>query len=188
MEEAEIIKVAVEVELCRNVWSDIFVQKDKEEFFQACLRGRYLRERTRQSISDAISSRKRSTKDKLLETLGYTYLVSRMKLHTTLAHIEERDRQKKEEFCRLCYLNDDGVGNMSFWRDSDITKLFYPGSSFGDEVIQPVKGDTFFRRNMSPCGIARVFGIRRFSNQSRKFHYASVEIGHMGLHRHPSSK
>lgn len=166
VDDVEILKLAVEMELSRTVWDNVYLEKDKEDILHACTFDKFLRERTRQSLSDAISARKRNAKDKLLEALGYTHLVSRLRLRTTLAHVEERDRQKREAFTRLRSENTDGVENMSFWRDSDITTMFYPGSSMTDEVMRPVEGDMFFRRNMSLMVLREFLGYDAFESKA----------------------
>lgn len=78
VKETDVIRVAICTEMRDRRWGDLMTPRDEEDCLHACLGDRALRERNKQALSEAISSRKRNSKDKLLEALGYTPLVSRM--------------------------------------------------------------------------------------------------------------
>jgi len=76
--ETDVLREATMIELSDSRWAGVYGESDKGKCLSAILDDRALREKVKQALSDAMSSRKRNAKDKLLEALGYRHLISRM--------------------------------------------------------------------------------------------------------------
>ena len=75
--EAAYIGRAVNLEFTEEKWPAIFDAKQEEECYNACDSDKSLCQKWRQKLTDVLSSRKRSARDRLLGSLRYTFLLSR---------------------------------------------------------------------------------------------------------------
>lgn len=141
--DTEFLRAAVSNMLVNESWSALFAtEQEKRSCMDVLVVHRALRGRLRQSISDAVSSRKRKTRDLIFNCLGYDCLQSRYVSHT---EDQKRSRllQVQEAKKRLLAYAPEGELIFHHWRTAQPKELSMPGGppQTVDSEEQPIDGN-----------------------------------------------
>ena len=146
--EMDLIAAMAKKELEKDRWSSLYPDEDmRKECIEEVCKDRGLRSRARQMLSDCVGGRKRNARDKLLQFLGYSGLVSRSPKPRTTEEMEEKKRQKEEVVEKLLSIQTT-VGipdDLSRWRMTDIQSLAYSKWQVPFSLTEKRTGDHLFR-------------------------------------------
>lgn len=146
-DEKDFLSGIVRQALSSPRWSSVFTTDCvKKECEIALLEDRFIRKKMKQTLSDALSKKKRDARDKLFQSLGYTMLLSRKSSLAPGFEMEEKVRQKEDAEKKLLR-NVEGLEtlDMSWWRTATAEELACEGHIVTPRLQEPVEGDLFFR-------------------------------------------
>lgn len=94
--DRELLPLMVDLELENPRWAPIMNSGQEQECRDTLASDRGLNEKWLHTLSESMSARKRNTRDKLLLSLGYTYLLSRKSGTVMEDENKECEAQRKE--------------------------------------------------------------------------------------------
>ena len=139
---------------------------EKEMCMKSIFKDRAIINQIKQKLADSIQTRKRATRNKFMNLLGYTMLVRRSKSWIlSPAEMVEYEKQCKEGINKLTRNSNDSTMNFDWWRTRDWKDISY--SDFETNAcLDASQDDVFFQNGISKTVLYDFVGHDLFRNDS----------------------
>ena len=142
--EKDMLLMMVKEELNLLTWASHFTDEEQRD---ACceevMNGGVLQNRIKQTLSDRIGGSKRNARDKLLQSLGYSYLLSTRSKPSNEMEERKKEKQRQEFHDKFAVKQGNGY-DFSIWRRGDTRELAFSEYNVGEESVEEIRNDLFF--------------------------------------------